>query len=418
LKVLIVGGGAREHTIAWKLAQSPKLTKLYAAPGNAGTALVAENIPVKADDIDGLVSASQELGIELVVVGPEAPLAAGLVDRLEDAGVPVFGPSSQAAMIETSKVFAKDLMQRHGIPCGRSASFDDFSAARDYLLEYTVPVVIKADGLAAGKGVIICNSRPEAIATLSDIMQGGVFGEAGQRVVIEEFLDGPEVSVFAISDGETVLPFGAACDYKRAADGDLGPNTGGMGAYSPPQLADASLIAEIQENVMQPTVRAMAAEGKPYRGVLFGGLMLTADGPKVLEFNARFGDPETQVILPRLETDLLEVILAAVTGKLKDFKVDWAENACVGVVVASGGYPGEYETGHPVYGLDALDGALAFQAGTRLSDGPGPPLSSGGRVATIVACGDDIAAARAKAYAEIARVGFVGSFYRRDIAEL
>jgi phosphoribosylamine---glycine ligase len=417
LKVLIVGAGAREHTIAWKIAQSPKLTKLYAAPGNGGTAQVAENIPVKADDVEGLVKTAQELGIELVIVGPEAPLAAGLVDRLTAVGVPVFGPSAQAAMIETSKVFAKDLMQRHGIPCGKSASFDDFGAARDYLLENPVPVVVKADGLAAGKGVIICESRPEAIATLTDIMQVGVFGEAGKRVVIEEFMEGPEVSVFAISDGETVLPFGAACDYKRAHDGDMGPNTGGMGSYSPPQVADAALIAEIQKNVMEPVVRAMAAEGNPYRGVLFGGLMLTADGPKVLEFNARFGDPETQVILPRLKTDLLEVILAAVGNQLKDLKVDWEESACVGVVIASGGYPGDYETGHPVYGLDALDDALAFQAGTKVGDGPFPQ-SAGGRVATIVACGDDIAAARAKAYANIVKVGFVGSFYRRDIAEL
>lgn len=418
MKVLIVGGGAREHTIAWKIAQSPKLTRLYAAPGNAGTALVAENLAVKADDIEGLVKVARELSIELVLVGPEAPLAAGLVDRLNGAGIPVFGPSARAAMIETSKVFAKDLMQRHGIPCGKSASFDDFGAARDYLLENPVPVVVKADGLAAGKGVIICNSRPEAIATLTDIMQVGVFGEAGKRVVIEEFLEGPEVSVFAISDGETVLPFGAACDYKRALDGDQGPNTGGMGAYSPPQLADTALIADIQQNIMAPTVRAMAAEGHPYRGVLFGGLMLTAGGPKVLEFNARFGDPETQVILPRLKTDLLEVILAAVNNQLKGFKVDWEDNACVGVVVASGGYPGEYQTGHPVYGLDALDDALAFQAGTKVSDGPGPPLSASGRVVTIVACAGDIAAARAKAYAGVARVGFVGSFYRRDIAEL
>jgi len=417
LKVLIVGGGAREHTLAWKLARSPKVTDLYAAPGNAGTALVAQNLPFKAEDIEGLAGAAQELKLDLVVVGPEAPLAAGIVDRFNEIGISIFGPTRAAAEIETSKVFAKDLMQRHGIPCARSASFDDFTAARDYLLEQPVPVVIKADGLAGGKGVIISDSRPEAIAKLSDVMQQGIFGEAGAKVVIEEYLTGPEVSVFAVSDAVHVIPLGAACDYKRAQDGDQGPNTGGMGSYSPPRLADPALLDEIHRSVMVPAVRAMAAEERPYRGVLFGGLMLTADGPRVLEFNARFGDPETQVILPRLKTDLAEIILAVVTGNLNGIRVEWEDDACVGVVLASGGYPGTYETGYPVYGLDALDGALAFQAGTRVSESPGPPLTSGGRVVTVVARGADLAEARIRAYANIARVGFVGSFYRRDIAE-
>ncbi len=416
MKILIVGGGAREHALAWKLEQSPLVTALYAAPGNGGTVLLAENLPFKADDIEGLAAAAREHQIDLVVVGPEAPLAAGLVDRFTELGITVFGPTRAAAEIETSKVFAKELMQRHAIPCARSASFEDFTAARDYLLEQPMPQVIKADGLAAGKGVIICRARPAAIAALSDVLQHGIFGEAGRKVVIEEFLDGSEVSVFAVSDGERVIQFGAACDYKRVGDGDQGPNTGGMGAYSPPQVVTQATLDEIYHEVMLPVVRALAAEGRPYRGVLFGGLMLTAEGPKVLEFNARFGDPETQVILPRLKTDLAPLLLAAAKGNLDAVQVEWEADACVGVVLASGGYPGEYETGYPVYGLDALDGAFAFQAGTKTGAPPGPPLSAGGRVVTVVARGADLAEARTRAYANVARVGFVGSFYRRDIA--
>jgi phosphoribosylamine---glycine ligase len=417
LKILVTGGGAREHTLVWKLAQSPQTDKIYAAPGNAGTALIAENLPVKADDIPALAAKVQALGIDMVMVGPEAPLAAGIVDRFDDLGIPVFGPTARAAAIETSKVFAKELFLKYGIPTGQSQTFTDFTAAADYVKGQSTPIVIKADGLAAGKGVIIAANQAEAQAALHDIMEKRVFGDAGARVLVEEFMEGPEVSVFAACDGEHVLPLGAACDYKRAYDNDEGLNTGGMGCFSPPRIVDAAFLEEINRTVMEPTVKAMAAEGRPYRGILFAGLMLTKTGPKVLEFNARFGDPETQVILPRLKTDLVDIISAGITGRLDTTGVTWHDAACVGVVMASGGYPSAYPTGLPISGLDSVDGDVnVFHAGT-ISGKDGEIVTAGGRVLTVTALGADLAAARQKVYDNIRRIGFEGSHYRRDIAK-
>ncbi len=416
MKILVIGAGAREHTLVWKLAQSPKIDKIYAAPGNAGTALIAENLPVKADDIPALAAKVQTLGIDLVMVGPEAPLAAGIVDRFNELGIPIFGPTAAAAALETSKVFAKELFLKYGIPTGQSRTFTDFAAAADYVKGQPMPVVIKADGLAAGKGVIIAADQDEAQAALRDIMEKRIFGDAGERVLVEEFLEGPEVSVFAACDGEHVLPLGAACDYKRAYDHDEGLNTGGMGCFSPPRIVDAAFLKEINRTVMEPTVKAMAAEGRPYRGILFAGLILTKTGPKMLEFNVRFGDPETQVILPRLKTDLADIIRAGTTGKLDTITVDWRDEVCVGVVLASGGYPSAYPTGLPVSGLDSVDADVnVFHAGTASSD-KGEIVTAGGRVLTVTALGVDLAAARQKVYDNIRRIGFAGSHYRRDIA--
>ncbi|MBI4285525.1 MAG: phosphoribosylamine--glycine ligase [Chloroflexi bacterium] len=415
MKILVIGGGAREHALVWKLAQSPKVKEIYAAPGNAGTAPIAQNLNVAATDIAALLKTAREKQIDLTVVGPEAPLAEGIVDRFRDAGLPIFGPSQKAAAIESSKVFAKDLMQKHGIPCARSASFDSYSEAKAYLEKQAPPVVVKADGLAAGKGVVVATSISEALVALDDFMAKKTLGRAGDRIIIEECLAGREMSAFAFTDGETVVPMLPACDYKRVFDGDRGPNTGGMGSYSPPPFYTAALAEKVTGTIMVPTVRAMAKEGRPYKGVLYGGLMLTADGPKVLEFNARFGDPETQVVLPLLKTDLADIMLAVVDNRLGQLKVEWRDGACVGVVLASGGYPGSYKTGLPVNGLDSLDeDILVFHAGTKL-DAAGQVVTNGGRVLTVVATGQTIAEAREKVYNNIPRLHFEGCHYRRDV---
>jgi len=332
--------------------------------------------------------------------------------------IPTFGPSKAAAQIEASKAFAKDLMQRHGIPCARSATFASFEEAKAYVESQHAPIVVKADGLAAGKGVIMCQTREEAIAALSQIMREKDFGAAGERVVIEECLVGTEVSLLALTDGETVLPLVPACDYKRVFDGDRGLNTGGMGSYSPPGFFGDELIREAQRTILEPTMRALAREGIRYKGMLYAGLMLTSDGLKVLEFNARFGDPEAQVILPRLKSDLVEAMLACINGTLHKVKLDWSTDACVGVVLASGGYPGTYDTGLPISGLDDLyDDVVVFHAGTRLAEDGRTVLTSGGRVLTAVACGPTMAEARAKVYGNIPRLRFEGCHYRKDIAE-
>jgi phosphoribosylamine--glycine ligase len=393
------------------------VSEIFAAPGNAGTAILAHNLPVKPEDIESLGKTAQNTGIDLVVVGPEAPLAAGIVNQFEHLGIPIFGATREAARLESSKVFAKELMTRYGIPCASSRSFVDFNQARDYLKTQPLPIVIKADGLAAGKGVIIAETLEQAEQALSDMMHSRVFGDAGDKVLIEECLKGREMSAFAMSDGTTVVPMTTACDYKRVSDGNQGPNTGGMGSYSPPPFLTTALADTINSNIIQPTIKAMTEEASPYRGVLYNGLMITAQGPKVLEYNARFGDPETQVIIPRLKTDLVELMLAVIDRRLDKFKIEWRDEACVGVVMASGGYPGKYRVGLPVSGLDEVDNdIMVFHAGTRTGDN-GETLTSGGRVLTVAATGRTIAEARDKVYQNLPRIHFEGCHYRRDIAE-
>jgi len=353
------------------------------------------------------------------VVGPEVPLADGIVDHFQGIGIPIFGPTKAAIQIESSKVFAKELMQKYGIPCARSASFSVFNEAKEYIQHQKPPVVVKADGLAAGKGVTVADSLPQALEALSRIMEASAFGAAGDRVVIEECLLGKEMSSFAFTDGNTVIPMVPACDYKPVFDGDQGPNTGGMGSYSPPYFYSPALAKTVLETILAPAVRAMNKESRPYKGVIYGGLMITAEGPKALEFNARFGDPESQVTLPRLKTDLVDILLAVINGSLDRIKVEWSEDACVGVVMASGGYPGSYKTGFPITGLGNLDkDIVVFQAGTKLGSEPEQVLTSGGRVLTVVAIGKTITEAREKVYSNVSRIHFEGCHYRKDIAKI
>jgi phosphoribosylamine--glycine ligase len=373
---------------------------------------------IKAEDIDELVKFAVSNRIDLTVVGPEAPLAAGIVDRLVASKLAVFGPTKAAAEIESSKVFAKEIMQRHGIPCARSASFSSYEQARDYVQKQDPPIVIKADGLAAGKGVIIAGTIPEALEALSNMMESKSFGSAGNRVVIEEHLYGRELSFFVFSDGQTILPTVPACDYKRIFDGDKGPNTGGMGSYSPPPFFNQALADVITGTIMQPAVLAMKDENRTYKGVLYGGLIITNRVPKVIEFNARLGDPETQVVLPRLKTDLVDIMMAVVDNNLGQIDMEWSQDAYVGIVMASGGYPGSYKTGYPISGLDDVDkDILVFHAGTRLNP-EGQVLTSGGRVLTVVASGKDLREAREKVYNNITRITFEGCQYRKDIAAI
>ncbi len=417
LRVLLVGGGAREHAIAWKLAQSPLLGELLTAPGNAGTAQVGANVPIEAEDVEGVVGFARARGVDFTVVGPEAPLAAGLVDMLLDAGLRVFGPTQAAARIESSKAFAKELMLANGVPTGAAAWFSDYGEALRHLDDAGAPVVVKADGLAAGKGVRVARTRREAEDALRAWMVEREFGDAGEAVLLEERLEGPEVSVFGFVDGRRVSQLAAACDYKLAGDGDTGPNTGGMGSYSPPApgLWDAEMDARVRREIMEPVVSALAEAGSPFVGVLYAGLMITRDGPKALEFNARLGDPETQVVLPRLRSDLLEAMLCTASGDVDAAPLEWDSRACVGVVMASGGYPGRYATGYAIGGLDSVDAdAMVFHAGTREA-GDGSVVTSGGRVLTVAALGSAVAEARGRAYENAARIGFTGAQYRSDI---
>jgi phosphoribosylamine--glycine ligase len=416
LNILVVGGGGREHTLAWKIGQSPKVGRVFAAPGNAGTAAIAENLNLRPTDIEGLGKAAKEKGIDLVVVGPEAPLASGIVDYFDGLGIPVFGPTQAATRIESSKVFTRSLMEKYGIPCPRGAIFSSYSQAREYLQKRHPPVVIKADGLAAGKGVIIAGSLEEAHEGLSDIMDAKIFGSAGDRVIIDEYVSGREVSLIAFTDGKTVSPMVPACDYKKIGDGDRGSNTGGMGSYSPPGFFSARMAQKITKDILLPTVRAMAKEGLPYKGVLYAGLMIVDEQPVVLEFNARFGDPETQVILPLLKTDLVDILMAVVQGSLQRLKIEWSPDACVGVVMASGGYPGSYKTGFPIEGMGSVDKyGLVFHAGTRLGS-DGVVYTDGGRVLTVAGVGRDLAEARESVYRNISNIHFEGCYYRKDIA--
>ena len=420
LKVLLVGSGAREHAIAWKLSQSPRLGELVTVPGNAGTAQLGTNAPVAATDVPGVVDLAGEQGVDFVVVGPEAPLAAGLVDALAGAGIRAFGPTRDAARIEHSKAFAKDLMLAYGVPTGRASRHSDYEDAMRRLDEVGAPIVVKGDGLAEGKAVIVAQTRAEAEEALREYMVEGKFGDSGRVVLLEEYLEGTEISVFAFVDGRNISSLVAACDYKLSGDGDTGLNTGGMGSYSPPvaELWNAEMDERVRREIIEPTISALADAGAPYVGALYAGLMITRDGPKVIEFNSRLGDPETQVILPRLKSDLLEVMWAAASGDVGAASLEWDDRACVGVAIASGGYPVAYETGYPISGLDSVDAdAMVFHAGTKES-GDGTVVTNGGRVLTVAAPGPTVMEARAAAYANASRISFTGSFYRTDIADV
>jgi phosphoribosylamine--glycine ligase len=415
MNVLVIGSGGREHAIVWKLRQSPKLNKLYALPGNPGTAGLAENVnPISVDDHAAIVAFCQDKRINLVIVGPEAPLAAGLADALTKDGIPCFGPKQAAAQIESSKVFAKDFMRRHDIPTADFSSFRRMEEAVHYLEALNSPIVIKASGLAAGKGVILPETLVEAKAALKSILIEKAFGEAGDEVVIEERLTGPEVSLMAFTDGTTIVPMLPVQDHKRLLDGDLGPNTGGMGAYVPAPIFTPEMVDEAMERILKPTMKGLQEEGAPFVGVLYAGLMLTPKGMRVLEFNCRFGDPETQVLLPLLETDLLEIAKACVNGTLADIDIQWKNSAAICVVLASKGYPEKVESGKTVFmGILPKD-LVCFHAGTKHESGD--LITSGGRVFGLTAWADDIGTAIHKVYSNIEKVCFEGMQYRKDIA--
>ncbi|KGE19429.1 phosphoribosylamine--glycine ligase [Paenibacillus wynnii] len=416
MDILVVGGGGREHAIIWSLSKSTKAGKIYCAPGNGGIAQLAECVPIGVFEFDRLTAFAKEKEVGLVVIGPDDPLAAGIVDAFEAKGIPVFGPRRNAAEIEGSKTFMKDLLHKYNIPTAAYQKFSDYESALSYLREQELPIVIKADGLAAGKGVTVAYSRDEAEQALLDIMVTKVFGDAGSQVVIEEFLAGQEMSILAFVDGETVRPMAAAQDHKPIFDGDKGPNTGGMGTYSPLPHINDSIIQEAVETIIIPTAKAMVAEGRPFSGVLFAGLMISPDGkPKTIEFNARFGDPETQVVLPRLRTDLLDIFLAVVEGRLADIDIQWSDEAAVCVVLASGGYPGSYPKGVPITGLTDSGEELIFHAGTA-RDEHGNWITNGGRVLGVVGMGANIAEARSAAYKSAEGITFAGKQNRNDIA--
>jgi phosphoribosylamine---glycine ligase len=416
VKVLVIGSGGREHALVWKLAQSPLLSRLYCAPGNAGTAEQAENVPINVDDIPGLLAFAREQAIDFTVVGPELPLELGIVDRFRQAGLAIFGPTQQAAQLETSKAFAKALMTKYGIPTAAFRTFSDPQQAETYIAEHDVPLVVKADGLAAGKGVIICKTHESAYHAVDQVMRAKVFGDSGTQVVIEEYLQGDEVSFFALTDGTSLVPLAACQDHKAIYDADEGPNTGGMGAYSPVPVVDGILSERIIVEIMQPTVHAMAAEGRLYQGVLFAGLILINRRPYVLEFNARFGDPEAQVLMMRLDSDLLPLLLATTQGTIARQACRWLEDAAICVVMASHGYPEEYERGKPITGLDRaaeVPGIAAFHAGTARRDGR--LVTNGGRVLGVTARGPDLHAALERVYRTVHGITWDGVHYRTDI---
>jgi phosphoribosylamine--glycine ligase len=415
MNVLLIGSGGREHALAWALSASPLLGKLYCAPGNGGIADVAECVPIPVADHTQVIRFCKDNAIDLVVVGPEAPLVAGLVDDLTTAGIKAFGPTQAAAQLEGSKGFTKDLCREYGIPTAAYGRFSEAISAKAYLADKKLPIVVKADGLAAGKGVTIAQTRAEAEAAIDDCFSG-TFGKAGNEVVIEEFLDGEEASFFALVDGQHALALATAQDHKRVGDGDTGPNTGGMGAYSPAPVMTRDMIDRTMREIIEPTVAAMRKRGMPFKGVLFAGLMITAEGPKLIEYNVRFGDPETQVLMMRLKSDLLPALLASVDGVLGTFDVRWHDDASLTVVLAANGYPGPPEVGTQIKGLDgaaAVEGVQIFHAGTRLENGR--LLAQGGRVLNVTARGKTVAEAQARAYEAVSRVNWPGGFYRRDI---
>ena len=418
MKILVIGNGGREHALVWKFAQSPCVTEILAAPGNAGTAMEpgTRNVAVAANDLDGLLNLAQSEGVDLTVVGPEQPLVDGVVDRFEAAGLKCFGPRAAAARLEGSKAFTKAFLARHNIPTAAYETFDEPDPALAYIRSRTLPIVIKADGLAAGKGVIIAETYEQAERTVRGMLQQRTFGEAGATVVVEDFLRGEEASFIAVVDDTRIVPLASSQDHKTRDEGDRGPNTGGMGAYSPAPVLTPELHRRVMDEIMIPTVTGMSAEGMAYRGFLYAGLMIDPDGkPGVLEYNCRFGDPETQPVLARMRSDLTELCLAAFDGSLDSIEVEWDPRAALGVVLASGGYPGSYETGAPITGLDTDSGndALVFHAGTREDDGN--IVTSGGRVLCVVGLGDTVATAADLAYSSAARIHWKDIYYRRDI---
>jgi len=415
MKVLVIGSGGREHVLCWSLAKSPEIEQLYCAPGNAGIATRAECVALEVMDIDGILAFCAERGIGFVVIGPEAPLVGGLADRLEEAGIAAFGPSAAAARLEGSKGFMKDLCAAAGVPTAAYGRFTSFDAAKRFIESQDAPIVIKADGLAAGKGVIIAETVPRAVSAARD-MFAGQFGAAGSEVVVEEFLPGEEASYLALVDGEHILPLETAQDHKAVGEGDSGPNTGGMGAYSPAPVMTPALCEAARTKIVEPLVRAMAADGVPFKGVFYAGLMISEGTPKLLEVNVRFGDPECQAILPRLKSDLFDALRASRDGRLGEINLEWNEQAALCVVMASKGYPGAYEKGSIIRGIEAAEaatGATVFHAGTVLADGKITAI--GGRVLGVTALGDDIAKAQAAAYQAVGRIDWPGGFYRRDI---
>lgn len=417
MKVLVIGGGGREHALCWKLAKSQKVHKIYCAPGNAGTARVAENVPIPATDIENLRLFAEHQNVDLTVVGPEVPLIHGIVDAFESKGLRIFGPSQEPAMLEGSKAYAKEIMRRGGIPTAHHEVFDTPEAARDYLKSQTYPIVVKADGEAAGKGVTIARDYAEADAAIRSVMEERIFGASGDKVVIEECLFGEEVSVMAFVDGATVVPMVAVQDHKRAFEGDDGPNTGGMGAYAPVPSAPQLEVNRIKRQILEPTIAAIRETGIPYRGILYAGIMLTKNGPYCLEFNCRFGDPETQVILPLLETDLVDVLNAVVDVELDKLPVKFSTRAALCVVMASGGYPGNFEKGKVITGLadaEKLDAVAVFHAGTARNDA-GEIVTAGGRVLGVTATGENFREARERCYTAVSRIHYENAHYRRDI---
>jgi len=416
MKVLVIGGGGREHALVWKIAQSPLVSKVYCAPGNPGIGQLAENVPIRVDELDALLAFARSEGIGLTVVGPEQPLSMGIVDLFEEQGLKVFGPRKNAAIIEASKAFSKDLMQKYGVPTAAYGVFTDVAEAEAFINRTGAPIVVKADGLAAGKGVIIARTCEEALSAVRDMLSGNAFGSAGARVVIEEFLSGEEASFLAITDGSTIIPLASAQDHKAIFDGDTGPNTGGMGAYSPAPVVTQAVHDVAMAEVLRRTVDGMAAEGRPYRGVLYAGLMVKEGEVKTLEFNARFGDPECQPLLMRMKSDIVPILMAVAEGDLAGRSIEWHDKAAVCVVMASEGYPGEYRTGDGISGLDKaaeLDGLFVFHAGTTVKDEQ--CVTGGGRVLGVTALGTTVRQAIDLAYQGVERISWHGVQYRKDI---
>lgn len=416
MKVLVIGNGGREHAICWKLSLSQKVEEIYCANGNAGISRIAKQINIKMNNFKALSEFVKFQGIDLTIVGPEVPLSDGIVDYFEDLGLKIFGPNKKAALLEASKIFAKEFMQRNNIPTANFAVFDDSKQALKYIQKNETPLVIKADGLAAGKGVFVCLTHDEAVLTVKNIMDDLIFGQAGKRIVIEEYLEGEEASILAFTDGKTVIPMVSAQDHKQAFDGDIGPNTGGMGVYSPAPIITDQVMHQIEEKILQPSINGLIDEGIRYVGVIYIGLMITNDGPHVLEYNARFGDPETQAILPRLKTDLIEIIQACLEKRLADIKIEWDNRACLCVVLCSGGYPDKYLTGLEISGLDEAEDirdVLIFHAGTVKNNDK--ILTNGGRVLGITALGENIEKAQGLAYLSVQKIHFNSMYYRKDI---
>lgn len=424
MKILVVGSGGREHAICWKLAESPRCVKLYCAPGSSGISRVAENVNIGVDDIPGLMKFVKDNGVDLTVVGPELPLVMGITDEFQKHGLKVFGPTKELAGIEGSKVFAKELMRKFGIPTAPFEVFTDHDAALNHVRSKGLPIVIKADGLCAGKGVVVCRALEEAQDALRKMMVDRVFGKAGEKVIVEECLSGEEASIIVVSDGRNFVPLASSQDHKRIFDHDRGPNTGGMGAYSPAPLVDDALFRQIIDKAISPLIKGLAGEGRFYKGALYAGIMITEKGPMVLEFNARFGDPETQAILPRLNSDLVDLMENAVNGKLENHTLAWDPRPCVSVVMASGGYPADFQKGMEIYGVDEaekLPDVMIFHAGTkagrRSSDGPGMFITNGGRVLNVTALGNDMAGAIDNCYNAVKLIRFDRMHYRKDIGQ-